>query len=423
MSLINEMLKNLEKRNGHTPKQYSTNNPAADEEESSMILIIWIGAVVVFIILALTIGVHYYEKNRAHHTQPNNTASVVNLAAQDATPPVVAAKTASIIPPHLVTIHQIHIDDLPDQTTISLDLSKTTNFTTQADILHNTEILTIDDTWLDPIQLCQQLGKAENCLSNGNIPLPVNTAAIKSIHINQNDGKHLTLLFTLSNTGKMLDAQLKDNTLKIIFTNKADANTDSSLLKASAPLPLPSDIASTTQSPPDDGSVILQPIAETSNAPFTKYDQMDAYILLKQFDKAEEVLHQLTPEEKNSKSGLMLAAKLQLALGDNAQALAILNKYPFGSKNPPPEFYALYAATLEFNGRHGEAVNIYKNLVKQAPNNSTWLLGFAIAAQNDHQFALAKSTYQSLMNLKDLNPEITDYATEQIEKINLENQS
>ena len=419
MSLINEMLKNLERRNGQKTGPYNVKSQT-NEEESSLPLMIWIGAVVACIVLLSTVGVHYYEKYRAKHK---------HLAEQLATPPATAITstpaaapaTKAPIPAHAVTVSKMHINDLANQTSVVFDLDTTANFTTQADLTNHTETISIKNAWLDTDSLCQQLVQKSDCLTDNNIPLPVNTASIKSIHVNQNDGNTLTFLFKLSDDAKLLNTNLKDNTLTITFTNNGQAqnnDTDSSVLKTAQPLPIPSDLTTDT---PTDGSSILEPVSE-SQKPLTLYDKIDTYILLKQYDKAEEAIHSLSAEEKSSASGLLLQARFELALGNNPQALAILNKYPFNKKNPTPEFYALYAATLEFNGKHSEAVNIYKNLVKQSPENPTWLLGFAIAALNDHQYDLAKNAFQTLTDIKDLNPEITNYAKQQIEKINIENQ-
>lgn len=419
MSLINEMLKNLERRNGQTTGPYNIKSPA--DEESSLPLMIWIGVVVACIILLSTVGVHYYEKYRTKHKALIEQVTTPPTAITNTPPPVVTEKKAPI-PAHAVTVSKMHINDLANQTSVVFDLDTTADFTTQADLTNHTETISIKKAWLDTDSLCQQLAEKSDCLTHNNIPLPVNTASIQSIHVDNNDGSILTLLFKLSNEAKLLSTQLKDNALTITFTNNASAQnnaTDSSVIKTSQPLPIPSDL--TTDMPSTDGSSILEPVNDIQK-PLTIYDKIDTYILLKQYDKAEEAIHSLSEEEKSSTSGLLLQAKFQLALGNNTQALAILNKYPFNKNNPSSEFYALYAATLEFNGKHSEAVNIYKNLVKQSPENATWLLGFAIAALNDHQYALAKATFQTLTDIKDLNPEITSYAKQQIEKINIENQ-
>jgi len=423
MSLINEMLKNIEKRNGSNPSHYSTKNPTG-EEDSAMPLMILIGAVVVCIIIILSVGVHYYEQYRAHHiAHVTQQIQAPPPATEKATTPNQTADTT--IPAHSITVTHLHIDDLPKQTTVALDLTDTANFTSQADLANHTETITLDNTWLDTKNLCKELGKPSDCLANNDIPLPVNTVSIQSIHIKQNDGKQLILFFQLSDAAVMHDAHLKDKVLTLIFsTDSKDAaapdNADPSILKSSAPLPMPSDLDGSA--PSDNESTILQPATEPEQKMLTKYDQVDTYILLKQFDKAQAIVKQFTPHEQTSTSGLMLQARLQLAMGNNVQALSILNRYPFNNKTPTPEFYALYAATLEFNGKHAEAATIYKNLVKQSPENPTWLLGYGISAMNDHQYELAKSIFQTLVDIRELNPEISNYAEQQIEKINISNQ-
>jgi tetratricopeptide (TPR) repeat protein len=397
MSLINDMLKNLEK---HTKPAVNSNTIgiAELEEEHSLPLTIFCVTIILLFVAGLGFGIFYGTKHYSHSVHQPRKAQLM---------------TPSTLPPaNKVIAHNIHINDLPNQTTVTFDLSAPATFLTNFQLATNTEVVTLNNTLLDTDALCRQLGKLSNCLVNNNIPMPVKTSTIQSIHIEKNDGKQLILSFKLISPAQMQNIQLTNNLLTINFSNKK-------ITTMPLPPPLTNDI---NAGPTDSQDQILQPVlAQPLNSNTKKYDLIYDFILLRQFDRAQEALDKLSPEDYASVNGIMARAKLQLALGNNIKALDILNTYSFNNKNATPEFYGLYAAALEFNGQHTQAALIYKTLVNNAPDNTTWLLGLAISAMNDQQTALAKSTFQHLVDLGNVNPEVMDYVQKKIEAINIEN--
>lgn len=58
-----------------------------------------------------------------------------------------------------------------------------------------------------------------------------------------------------------------------------------------------------------------------------------------------------------------------------------------------PEYHALKAALAQQAGRHSEAAEIYSALTEYAPGNGTWLAGLAIALDRQGEAAAARDAY------------------------------
>ena len=78
------------------------------------------------------------------------------------------------------------------------------------------------------------------------------------------------------------------------------------------------------------------------------------------------------------------------------------------------DYQAFYAALLQRQGRHKEAVNHYQIATQLAPNSGVWLLGLAISLQEVQRIEDAKATYQKALATQTLSPELTAFVQQKL---------
>ena len=402
MSLINDMLKNLEKRKAPVEGiKFSNSKMRGTEEESARFLPFLLGGFLLLILCLAGIGIFYIFHHKytswnfrkfSHVRQKNN---IINHSP-------------------IIMINNLHVSDLPDSTTIQFDFNGVPNFTTAFNPSDNTETVFINNSKINKIALCQQLGKLGDCLVNNQIPLPAPTSSISSINIAEKENHQLLLIFKLISPATLQKSTSSDKSL-ILFFSKTQNNPENNISILSPP-------NSSIENGPTD-PLILQPVGPISLTPTKKLEQqyngINNLISLNQLDQAQAKIDALTPNQQRSLPGVMVRAKLALADGHSSKALAILQSYPLSGSTQDRDFSALYAATLTFNGRYSQAVLLYKSLLNEEPDNANWLLGLAIAAMSNQEYILARDSFQRLLQNQDLNPEVVSYAHKQLEKINI----
>ncbi|MDD5058415.1 MAG: hypothetical protein PHQ60_11140 [Sideroxydans sp.] len=112
----------------------------------------------------------------------------------------------------------------------------------------------------------------------------------------------------------------------------------------------------------------------------------------------------------------MALARVQVELGQTDLALGTLqNNLPQAEVNA--DYQAFYAALLQREGRHKEALASYQVAVKLAPNNGIWLMGFAISLQAEQRVADAKAAYQRALATQTLSPELTAFVQQKLKEL------
>jgi Tfp pilus assembly protein PilF len=108
-----------------------------------------------------------------------------------------------------------------------------------------------------------------------------------------------------------------------------------------------------------------------------------------------------------------LKARILMQSGDMAGAIELLeNSAPPLSKNP--EYHAFIAALYQRSGKAKLAANLYKQLITLQPSNGKWWLGFGVAldALGNHEQAL--EAFANADSVGGLNPELKAYISTQL---------
>ncbi len=411
MSLINDMLKNLEKRFEGAEAAFSSHHVDLQEERSLFFKALIFALVIVMVCALAWFAYNYFhtrspKKTEAAHLSP--AVAPIAVAGGVANP----AFQAPVPPPPKIA-NGITINDLPNQTELTIALSSAPTYLTATDPATNTVTLTLDNTYLSMQQVCQQLNASPTCTTSNDIPLGFQGTAITNIHISKNDGQSLALAIQLAPNASLKSSQLllTPIALKLSF----DKTSDTGITPATS---TPSTLEAIADGPTDGGGM-LEPVPpkkmiDTS----TPYHTINDYIAQQRYLEAQKLLDRLPEKDKNSSQGVMSQAKIYLGEGDNEAALRVLESVPY--ENQSANFYALYGATLEFNQKHAEAVGVYKKLVDYWPNNPEWWLGLGIAALNNHEDAMAYYAFHHVQSVENLSPEVKQFVNDKLEQLSIE---
>lgn len=115
-----------------------------------------------------------------------------------------------------------------------------------------------------------------------------------------------------------------------------------------------------------------------------------------------------------AKAGFALvAARLKLERGAVKDALAVLERERAAGAGHA-DYQALWGNALARDGRHGEAARLYAAAVELAPTNPAHQIGLGYALRNDGQFASALEVFQSVAQTPGLSPQLADLVEQQL---------
>ena len=116
-------------------------------------------------------------------------------------------------------------------------------------------------------------------------------------------------------------------------------------------------------------------------------------------------------------SGFSMAlARLQLGSGAKEEALATLEQgLPMAGNDP--EYHAFLAALLQKKERHEEATQHYITALRSNPSMPLWLIGVGISLRATNKMPDAAEAFQRAMDTGELSPEVAKFADQQLKQI------
>jgi MSHA biogenesis protein MshN len=121
----------------------------------------------------------------------------------------------------------------------------------------------------------------------------------------------------------------------------------------------------------------------------------------------------IAPEQ----SGFAMAlARLQVEAGDRAAGLQTLER-DVKYAGDDAEYHAFYAALLQRENRHDEAVSHYLIALRGDPANTSWLVGVGISLQEQGKFSDAREAYERARMIGDLTPELSAFVDQRLRQI------
>lgn len=147
----------------------------------------------------------------------------------------------------------------------------------------------------------------------------------------------------------------------------------------------------------------------------------------------EELVHCLLIQGRNDEAALLLQEGLRLApahlpfLKGSARLLAAGGKWSDAgemlrrAEAPPlgadPEFHALAAAVYQGLGDFSAAAHLYRQLLALWPENGTWWIGLGIALEGEGRGTDAGEAYRRGLTAVGTNPDLARYAMERLAAI------
>lgn len=136
----------------------------------------------------------------------------------------------------------------------------------------------------------------------------------------------------------------------------------------------------------------------------------------KRFDRAEQTLQQGLELNPTQTGFAMALARLQVERGDTRAALATLqHSQPHVADKG--DYHAFMAALLQRLERHKEAVEHYRAALRTAPASGPWLIGLGISLQADKQFPQAADAFTRARHGTGMTPELQAFADQRLRQL------
>jgi len=112
----------------------------------------------------------------------------------------------------------------------------------------------------------------------------------------------------------------------------------------------------------------------------------------------------------------MLLARLQVERGAVEQATATLEK-TLPSADQQAGYQAFFAALLQRQNRHKEAISHYQIALQLAPDNGIWLMGYGISLHAVQRTDDARVAFRRALDSKTLNPELQAFVQQKLREL------
>ena len=128
---------------------------------------------------------------------------------------------------------------------------------------------------------------------------------------------------------------------------------------------------------------------------------------------AERVLQERLNSKPDHTGFTMMLARLQVERGAVAEATATLEKaLPYA--NSQADYQAFLAALLQRQNRNDEAIAHYQIVLQLAPNNGIWLMGYGISLQAMQRNADAKDAFKQALDTQTLSPDLWAFVQQKL---------
>ncbi len=136
----------------------------------------------------------------------------------------------------------------------------------------------------------------------------------------------------------------------------------------------------------------------------------------KKNDEAERVLQDSLDLNPNQPGFALALARLQAERGDNAGAIATMQKSEAAGQNSP-DYLATLAALQQRASLHTEAVENYQAALKFAPQSGVWWMGLGISLQALNRKAEARDAFTHAKSSNALTPELQAFIEQQLQQL------
>lgn len=133
---------------------------------------------------------------------------------------------------------------------------------------------------------------------------------------------------------------------------------------------------------------------------------------LQQLNKIEQAQEQMREGLVQTPRSLQLRkmyARFLLGKRHNLEAIEVLRAQPFPEVAQDLEYHALLAALLQETRQFNAAAQVYVNLLQLRPETALWWFGFAVSMDQSGDFEQARNAYRRALALPGLNADVQKY--------------
>jgi len=136
----------------------------------------------------------------------------------------------------------------------------------------------------------------------------------------------------------------------------------------------------------------------------------------KRNDEAELLLKKTLELNPRQPRHAMVLARLEVDRGEVTGAInTLVAALPFVQSDP--QYYAFLAALLQREGRHRETVEYYRAALRSSPGNALWLMGLGISLRATGQVAEARDSFQRAIDTKQFTGELLAFTERQLREL------
>lgn len=134
--------------------------------------------------------------------------------------------------------------------------------------------------------------------------------------------------------------------------------------------------------------------------------------------EAEGLLAQGLQHNPKASALAKLYARIIAGRGQEAQAIQVLER-AVPNMESDPDYAAMLAALYQRQQRHGEAAQIYGVLVRLRPAMAPWWMGFGLSLEAMGDNEQAAKAYAQSLRLGGLDKQVSDYVMQRLQALNI----
>lgn len=132
--------------------------------------------------------------------------------------------------------------------------------------------------------------------------------------------------------------------------------------------------------------------------------------------EAERLLQEGIQHDSRQSSLALLLARIQVGRNELPQALETMQKsLPFAQQQA--DYQAFFAALLQRLNRHSEAIDYFQNAVKLNPQSGVWLMGLGISLREQMRKEEAREAFERALSTNTLSAELKSFVTQQLKEL------
>lgn len=131
---------------------------------------------------------------------------------------------------------------------------------------------------------------------------------------------------------------------------------------------------------------------------------------------AERLLQEGIQHDPRQSSLALLLARIQVGRNELPQALETMQRsLPYAQQQA--DYQAFFAALLQRLNRHSEAISYFQNAVKLNPQSGVWLMGLGISLREQMRKEEAREVFDRALSTNTLSAELKSFVTQQLKEL------